>query len=46
MAPGLDIRINKYYMEAFGGKDVDVVLKIIPPKTTKYAQPLDVYFFR
>ena len=21
-------------------------LKIIPPKTTKYAQPLDVYFFR
>ena len=31
-------------LEAFGGKDVD--LKIIPPKTTKYAQPLDVYFFR
>ena len=29
--------------EAFGGKDVD--LKIIPPKTTKYAQPLDMYFF-
>ena len=29
---------------AFGGKDVD--LKIIPPKTTKYAQPVDVYFFR
>ena len=21
-------------------------LKIIPPKTTKYAQPLDVFFFR
>ena len=31
-------------LEAFGGKDVD--LKIIPPKTTKYAEPLDVYFFR
>ena len=31
-------------LEAFGGKDVD--LKIIPPKTTKYTQPLDVYFFR
>ena len=31
-------------LEGFGGKDVD--LKIIPPKTTKYAQPLDVYFFR
>ena len=31
-------------LEASGGKDVD--LKIIPPKTTKYAQPLDVYFFR
>ena len=31
-------------LKAFGGKDVD--LKIIPPKTTKYAQPLDVYFFR
>ena len=31
-------------VEAFGGKDVD--LKIIPSKTTKYAQPLDVYFFR
>ena len=27
-------------LEAFGGKDVD--LKIIPPKTTKYVQPLDV----
>ena len=27
----------------FGGKDVD--LKIIPPKTTKYAPSLDVYFF-
>ena len=31
-------------LEAFEGKDVD--LKFIPPKTTKYAQPLDVYFFR
>ena len=31
-------------LEASGRKDVD--LKIIPPKTTKYAQPLDMYFFR
>ena len=31
-------------LEAFGGKDVD--LTIIPPKTTKYAQPLDVYLLR
>ena len=31
-------------LEAFGGKDVD--LKTIPPKTTEYAQPLDVCFFR
>ena len=31
-------------LQVFGGKDVD--LKIIPPKTTKYAQHLDVYFFR
>ena len=31
-------------LEVFGGKDVD--LKIIPLKTTKCAQPLDVYFFR
>ena len=31
-------------LEASEGKDVD--LKIIPPKTTKYAQPLDMYFFR
>ena len=31
-------------LDAFGGKDVN--LKIIPPKTTKYAQPLDVHFFR
>ena len=30
-------------LEGSGGKDAD--LKIIPPKTTKYAQPLDVYFF-
>ena len=30
--------------EASGGKDVD--LKIIPPKTIKYAQPLSMYFFR
>ena len=34
----------KVLQEAFGGKDVG--LKIVPPKTTKYAQPLDVYFFR
>ena len=31
-------------LEAFGGKDVD--LKTIRPKTTKYAQPLDVHFLR
>ena len=31
-------------LEASGWKNVD--LKIIPPKTTKYAQPLDVYIFR
>ena len=31
-------------LEASGGKGVD--LKIIPPKTTKYAQSLDVYLFR
>ena len=31
-------------LEAFGGKDVD--LKIIPPKTTKYAQRLDMYLVR
>ena len=30
-------------LEASGGKDVD--LKIIPPKTKKYAQTLDVHFF-
>ena len=30
-------------LEASGRKDVD--LKIIPPKTSKYAQPLYVYFF-
>ena len=35
---------EKVLLEASGGNDVD--LKIIPPKTTKYAQPLDVYFFR
>ena len=35
---------EKVLLEASGGKDAD--LKIIPPKTTKYAQPLDVYFFR
>ena len=29
-------------LETFGEKDVD--LKIIPPKTTKYAQPLDMYY--
>ena len=32
-------------LESFGGQDVDVDLKIIPLKTTKYAQPLDMYFF-
>ena len=37
-------RDEQVLLEASGGKDVD--LKIIPPKTTKYAQPLDVYFFR
>ena len=31
-------------LETFGGKDV--YLKIIPSKTTKYAQPVDVYLFR
>ena len=31
-------------LEASGGKDVD--LKNFPPKTTKYAQPLNMYFFR
>ena len=35
---------HKNEQVAFGGKDVDS--KIIPPKTTKYAQPLDVCFFR
>ena len=33
---------HQVLLEAFGGKDVD--LKIIPPKTTKYAQPLDVFY--
>ena len=37
-------RDEQILLEDSGGKDVD--LKIIPPKTTKYAQPLDVYFFR
>ena len=32
-------------LEAFGGKDVDLNI-INPPKSTKYAQSLDVYFFR
>lgn len=27
-------------------KQKKVILEFIPPKTTKYAQPLDVYFFR
>ena len=31
---------------AFRGKDVDVDLKINPPKTPKYAQPLNVYSFK
>ena len=30
-------------LEVFGGKYVD--LKILPPKTTKYTQRLEVYFF-
>ena len=34
---------ERVLLEAFEGKDV--YLKIIPPKTTKYAQLLDVYFF-
>ena len=33
-------------LEASGGKYVGLYLKIILPKTTKYAQPLNVYFFR
>ena len=37
-------KVEQVLLEAFGGKDVD--LKIILPKTTKYTQPLDVYFFR
>ena len=37
-------RDEQVLLEAFGGKEVD--LKIIQPKTTKYAQPPDVYFFR
>ena len=44
VAPWLDIRMNKYYWKPLEEKDV--VLKIIPPKTTKYAQLLDVYLFR
>ena len=44
VAAGLDIRMNKYYWKTLEEKDVD--LKIIPPKTTKYAQPLELYFFR
>ena len=31
-------------LEVCGGKDVD--LKIIPPKTTKYAEPLGAHFLR
>ena len=33
-----------YYWKPLEEKNED--LKIIPPKTTKYVQPLDVYFFR
>ena len=46
MVPGLDIgpKDEQVLLEASGGKYVD--LKIIPSETTKYAQPLDVYFFR
>ena len=42
MAPGH--KDEQVLLEASGGKDVD--LKIIPPKTTIYAQPLDLYLFR
>ena len=31
---------------AFGNRELNLHTKIIPPKTTKYCQPLDVYFFR
>ena len=37
-------KVEQVLLEASGGKDVD--LKIIPPKTTKYAQPLHAYIFR
>ena len=30
----------------FGNRELNLHTKIIPPKTTKYCQPLDVYFFR
>ena len=29
----------------FGNRELNLLKKIIPPKTTKYCQPLDVYFF-
>ena len=31
---------------AFGNRELNLHTKIIPPKTTKYSQFLDVYFFR
>ena len=31
---------------AFGNMELNFHTKIIPPKTTKYCQPLDDYFFR
>ena len=37
-------KYEQVLLEAFGG--IDVNLKIIPPKNTKYTQRLDVYFFR
>ena len=38
------LKDEQVLLKASGGKDVD--LKFIPPKTTKYAQPLDVYFWQ
>ena len=31
---------------AFGNRELNLHTKIIPPKTTEYCQPLDVYIFR
>ena len=44
MSLQMSIKNEQVLLEASGGKDVN--LKIIPHKTRKYAQPLDVYFFR